>query len=44
MSPVGIGYTCMSEQSDPRWLVRDARAAEEAGFDTSSSPTTPRRG
>ncbi|WP_369054769.1 TIGR03557 family F420-dependent LLM class oxidoreductase [Kineococcus terrestris] len=28
-----IGYTCMSEQSDPRWLVRDARAAEEAGFD-----------
>jgi G6PDH family F420-dependent oxidoreductase len=34
MSPVGIGYTCMGEQSDPRWLVRDARAAEEAGFDT----------
>ncbi|MGI4896776.1 MAG: TIGR03557 family F420-dependent LLM class oxidoreductase [Janthinobacterium lividum] len=34
MSEIGIGYTCMSEQSDPRWLVRDARAAEEAGFDT----------
>ena len=34
MSAVGIGYTCMSEQSDPRWLVRDALAAEEAGFDT----------
>lgn len=29
-----IGYTCMSEQSDPRWLVRDAAAAERAGFDT----------
>jgi len=29
-----IGYTCMSEQSDPRWLVRDALAAEEAGFDS----------
>ncbi len=33
MAEVRIGYTCMSEQSDPRWLVRDARAAEEAGFD-----------
>jgi len=31
---VTIGYTCMSEQSDPRWLVRDAAAAERAGFDT----------
>ncbi|MFB9376898.1 TIGR03557 family F420-dependent LLM class oxidoreductase [Kineococcus gynurae] len=30
---VGVGYTCMSEQSDPRWLVRDAVAAEAAGFD-----------
>jgi G6PDH family F420-dependent oxidoreductase len=29
----GIGYTCMGEQSDPRWLVRDAAAAEAAGFD-----------
>ena len=34
MAEVGIGYTCMGEQSDPRWLVRDAVAAEEAGFDT----------
>ena len=34
MSEVGIGYTCMGEQSDPRWLVRDAQAAEEAGFDS----------
>ncbi|WP_337061306.1 TIGR03557 family F420-dependent LLM class oxidoreductase [Kineococcus sp. G2] len=33
MSEVRIGYTCLSEQSDPRWLVRDAAAAEEAGFD-----------
>lgn len=31
---MSIGYTCMSEQSDPRWLVRDAAAAERAGFDT----------
>jgi G6PDH family F420-dependent oxidoreductase len=30
----GVGYTCMGEQSDPRSLVRDAQAAEEAGFDT----------
>jgi G6PDH family F420-dependent oxidoreductase len=28
-----IGYTLMCEQSDPRHLVRDAVAAEEAGFD-----------
>ncbi|PPK97928.1 G6PDH family F420-dependent oxidoreductase [Kineococcus xinjiangensis] len=33
MADVRIGYTCMSEQSDPRALVRDAAAAEEAGFD-----------
>lgn len=26
------GYTLMTEQSDPRWLVRDAVAAEQAGF------------
>lgn len=26
------GYTLMGEQSDPRWLVRDAVAAEAAGF------------
>jgi G6PDH family F420-dependent oxidoreductase len=28
-----IGYTLMCEQSDPRSLVRDATAAEDAGFD-----------
>ena len=28
-----IGYTLMCEQSDPRQLVRDAVAAEAAGFD-----------
>lgn len=28
-----LGYTLMCEQSDPRSLVRDAVAAEEAGFD-----------
>lgn len=28
-----FGYTLMCEQSDPRSLVRDAVAAEEAGFD-----------
>ncbi|GAA4978002.1 TIGR03557 family F420-dependent LLM class oxidoreductase [Kineococcus glutinatus] len=33
MAPVGIGYTCMGEQSDPRSLVRDAAAAEDAGYD-----------
>ncbi len=27
-----FGYTLMTEQSDPRWLVRDAARAEEAGF------------
>src|SRR4051812_39717461 len=27
-----FGYTLMCEQSDPRSLVRDAAAAEEAGF------------
>ena len=27
-----FGYTLMCEQSDPRWLVRDAVAAEAAGF------------
>jgi alkanesulfonate monooxygenase SsuD/methylene tetrahydromethanopterin reductase-like flavin-dependent oxidoreductase (luciferase family) len=30
---VQLGYTLMCEQSDPRWLVRDAAAAEAAGFD-----------
>jgi G6PDH family F420-dependent oxidoreductase len=29
---IEYGYTLMCEQSDPRWLVRDAAAAEEAGF------------
>lgn len=28
-----LGYTLMCEQTDPRSLVRDAVAAEEAGFD-----------
>src|SRR5689334_22642678 len=28
-----IGYTLMCEQSGPRELVRDAAAAEQAGFD-----------
>ncbi|GAB7193079.1 TIGR03557 family F420-dependent LLM class oxidoreductase [Kineococcus sp. NUM-3379] len=28
-----IGYTCMGEQAGPRALVRDAAAAEEAGYD-----------
>jgi G6PDH family F420-dependent oxidoreductase len=28
-----FGYTLMTEQSDPRALVRDAAAAERAGFD-----------
>ena len=28
-----FGYTLMTEQSDPRDLVRDARRAEAAGFD-----------
>jgi G6PDH family F420-dependent oxidoreductase len=28
-----FGYTLMTEQSDPRQLVRDAAAAENAGFD-----------
>ncbi len=28
-----FGYTLMTEQSDPRSLVRDARRAEAAGFD-----------
>jgi G6PDH family F420-dependent oxidoreductase len=28
-----LGYTLMCEQSDPRSLVRDAVAAEDAGFD-----------
>jgi G6PDH family F420-dependent oxidoreductase len=27
------GYTLMTEQSAPSWLVRDAAAAEQAGFD-----------
>jgi hypothetical protein len=27
------GYTMMTEQSHPDQLVRDVRAAEEAGFD-----------
>jgi hypothetical protein len=27
------GYTMMTEQSPPDQLVRDVRAAEEAGFD-----------
>ncbi len=30
---VEIGYTLMTEQSDPKSLVRDAVAAEEVGFD-----------
>lgn len=30
---VKLGYTLMSEQSGPRELVRDAEAAERAGFD-----------
>jgi len=30
---VEIGYTMMCEQSDPRSLVRDVVAAEEARFD-----------
>src|SRR3954471_16632879 len=29
---VNIGYTLMCEQTPPRQLVRDAAAAEEAGF------------
>ena len=29
---IEYGYTLMGEQSDPRWLVRDAVAAEQAGF------------
>ncbi|GLY19237.1 LLM class F420-dependent oxidoreductase [Kineosporia sp. NBRC 101677] len=29
---VNVGYTLMCEQTDPRSLVRDAAAAEEAGF------------
>jgi G6PDH family F420-dependent oxidoreductase len=28
-----IGYTLMTEQSEPSWLVRDAVAAEQAGFE-----------
>jgi G6PDH family F420-dependent oxidoreductase len=28
-----IGYTLMTEQSEPSWLVRDALAAEQAGFE-----------
>src|SRR4051794_33400967 len=28
-----FGYTLMTEQADPRQLVRDAAAAEQAGFD-----------
>jgi G6PDH family F420-dependent oxidoreductase len=28
-----FGYTLMTEQADPRQLVRDAQAAERAGFD-----------
>jgi alkanesulfonate monooxygenase SsuD/methylene tetrahydromethanopterin reductase-like flavin-dependent oxidoreductase (luciferase family) len=31
------GYTMMTEQSPPDQLVRDVRAAEEAGFDFSVS-------
>jgi G6PDH family F420-dependent oxidoreductase len=30
---VQFGYTLMTEQSDPRWLVGDAVAAEQAGWD-----------
>jgi G6PDH family F420-dependent oxidoreductase len=30
---MNIGYTLMSEQTDPRQLVRDAVRAEDAGFD-----------
>ena len=30
---VSVGYTLMTEQSGPRELVRDAIAAEDAGFD-----------
>jgi hypothetical protein len=29
------GYTMMTEQAPPDQLVRDVRAAEEAGFDFS---------
>jgi len=28
-----FGYTLMTEQTGPRELVRDAAAAEQAGFD-----------
>ena len=30
---LNLGYTLMGEQSGPRELVRDAAAAEQAGFD-----------